>query len=80
MTQDIEGVNLPHLTITYAQAAIKTGLSTRTLRRMAADGRIRAQKLDGRTVLLNWNDIDNLIASLPPAYPDAAADGVEAAA
>lgn len=73
MKQDIEGVNLPHLTITYAQAVEKTGLSQKTLQRMAKAGKIRAQKWNGRTVLLNWNDIENLIKNLPPAYPEVAA-------
>ena len=74
---DIEGVNLPHLTITYAQAVEKTGLSQKTLQRMAKNGKIRAQKW-GRTILLNWTDIEDLIRNLPPAYPDAVVEEVAA--
>lgn len=68
--QDIEGATLPHRTITYANAVERVGLSQKTLQRLAKAGEIRAWRW-GRSVLLSWDDLDDIISKLPPAYPSA---------
>lgn len=50
---------------TLAQAADRTGLSTYTLRRRIADGRLPAYRSGPRIIRVDPDDVDKLLTRLP---------------
>ncbi|MCE0485497.1 helix-turn-helix domain-containing protein [Ornithinimicrobium sediminis] len=53
-----------------AEAAARTGLSTYTLRRRIADGRLPAYRSGSRIIRVNPDDVDNLMTRIPTVMRD----------
>lgn len=63
--------SMPRQFESLAQAAERTGLSTRTLRRRIADGRLTAYRAGPRIIRLDREDVDGLMTVVPTGtYPD----------